>query len=49
VRVSQTGSDGAEVVLRFIGPGNIFGTVALFADCYPADATALSDTLEALE
>ena len=48
VRISQTGSDGAQVVLRFIGPGNIFGTVALFTDrCYPADATALSDTLEA--
>jgi CRP/FNR family transcriptional regulator, nitrogen oxide reductase regulator len=48
VKISQTGSDGAQVVLRFIGPGNIFGTVALFTDgCYPADATALSDTLEA--
>lgn len=48
VRISQTGSDGAQVVLRFIGPGNIFGTVALFTDgCYPADATALADTLEA--
>jgi CRP-like cAMP-binding protein len=48
VRISQTGSDGAQMVLRFIGPGNIFGTVALFTDgCYPADATALADTLEA--
>ncbi|MBV9529871.1 MAG: Crp/Fnr family transcriptional regulator, partial [Bradyrhizobium sp.] len=48
VRISQTGSDGAQVVLRFVGPGNIFGTVALFTDgCYPADATTLCDTLEA--
>ncbi|MGO9357429.1 MAG: Crp/Fnr family transcriptional regulator [Xanthobacteraceae bacterium] len=48
VRISQTGADGGQVVLRFIGPGNIFGTVALFTDgCYPADATALADTLEA--
>ena len=48
VRISQTGSDGAQVVLRFVGPGNIFGTLALFTDgCYPADATTLSDTLEA--
>ncbi len=48
VRISQTGSDGAQVVLRFVGPGGIFGTVALFTDGrYPADATALSDTFEA--
>jgi CRP-like cAMP-binding protein len=48
VRISQAGSDGAQVVMRFVGPGSIFGTVALFTDgCYPADATALSDTLEA--
>ena len=47
VRISQTGSDGAQVVMRFIGPGNIFGTVALFTDgCYPADATTLWETLE---
>jgi CRP-like cAMP-binding protein len=47
VRISQTGSDGAQIVLRFIGPGGIFGAVALFTDGrYPADATALSDTIE---
>ena len=32
VRISQSGSDGAEVVIRFIGPGEMFGTVALFTD-----------------
>jgi CRP/FNR family transcriptional regulator, nitrogen oxide reductase regulator len=48
VKISQTGSDGGEVVVRFIGPGETFGTVALFTDRrYPADATALIDTLEA--
>jgi len=48
VRISQTGSDGAQVVMRFVGPGEMFGTVALFTDGrYPADATALADTLEA--
>ena len=48
VRISQTGGDGAQVVLRFIGPGETFGTVALFTDGrYPADATALRETLEA--
>jgi CRP-like cAMP-binding protein len=48
VKISQTGGDGGEVVVRFIGPGEMFGTVALFTDgCYPADATAVTDTLEA--
>lgn len=48
VRISQSGSDGGEVVVRFIGPGEMFGTVALFTDRrYPADATALGDTVEA--
>ncbi len=48
VRISQTGSDGAQVVVRFIGPGEMFGTVALFTDGrYPADATALGETVKA--
>jgi CRP-like cAMP-binding protein len=48
VRISQTGSDGAQMVVRFIGPGEMFGTVALFTDGrYPADAIALQETLEA--
>lgn len=48
VKISQTGSDGGQVVMRFIGPNEMFGTVALFTDgSYPADATALTDTLEA--
>jgi cytochrome c553 len=48
VRIAQSGSDGAQVVIRFIGPGEMFGTVALFTDGrYPADAITLVDTLEA--
>ncbi len=48
VRISQTGSDGAQVVVRFICPGEMFGTVALFTDRrYPADATAIGETIEA--
>jgi len=47
VRIAQCGSDGAQVVLRFIGPGEIFGTVSLFTDGrYPADAITLAETLE---
>jgi len=48
VRISQSGSDGAQIVMRFIGPGEMFGTVALFTDGrYPADAVAFTDSLEA--
>jgi CRP-like cAMP-binding protein len=32
VRIAQLGSDGAQVVIRFIGPAEMFGTVALFTD-----------------
>lgn len=48
VRIAQSGGDGAQVVVRFIGPGEMFGTVSLFTDGrYPADAVALVETLEA--
>jgi CRP-like cAMP-binding protein len=48
VRIVQTGSDGAQTVMRFISPGEMFGTVALFTDGrYPADAVTLVDTFEA--
>lgn len=48
VRITQSGSDGAHIVIRFIGPGEMFGTVSLFTDGrYPADAMTLSETLEA--
>ena len=48
VRIAQSGSDGAQVVIRFIGPAEMFGTVSLFTDGrYPADAITLAETLEA--
>jgi CRP/FNR family transcriptional regulator, nitrogen oxide reductase regulator len=48
VRIAQSGSDGAQVVIRFIGPAEMFGTVALFTDKrYPADAITLTETVEA--
>lgn len=39
IRIVQTGRDGAQVVIRFIGPGDMFGTAPLFTDhLFPADA-----------
>lgn len=47
IRISQSGSDGAQVVVRFITAGEMFGTVALFTDRrYPADAETLVDCVE---
>lgn len=47
VRISQSGSDGGQIVVRFLGPGQIFGAVALFTDRqYPADADTLTDAVE---
>lgn len=48
VRISQIGSDGGEVVMRFIRPGEIFGSVGIFTDDrYPADGTTLIESIEA--
>ncbi len=47
VRISQSGSDGAQVVVRFITRGEMFGAVALFTNHkYPADAETLVDSVE---
>jgi len=47
VRISQSGSDGGHVVLRFVGAGDIFGVAAAFADRrYPCDADALASCVE---
>jgi CRP-like cAMP-binding protein len=47
VKIAQTGAEGQQVVIRFIGPGEMFGTLAMFIDGkYPADAVAVSDCVE---
>jgi CRP/FNR family transcriptional regulator, nitrogen oxide reductase regulator len=45
VRIAQSGGGG--VVIRYVGPGQIFGALALFhGGRYPADATTLTDCVE---
>ncbi len=47
VRISQSDSAGAQLLVRFIGPGEMFGTVALFTDGrYPAEAATILDSVE---
>lgn len=44
IKIVQTGADGQQLLVRFVGPGETFGTVALFGDHrYPAEAVAVSD------
>jgi len=42
VRIVQGGADGGQAIVRFIAPGEMFGTVPLFTDHrFPADAVAV--------
>lgn len=46
VRIAQS-NGGDSVVIRYVGPGQIFGALALFhGGRYPADATAVTDCVE---
>ncbi|MGB6603458.1 MAG: Crp/Fnr family transcriptional regulator [Steroidobacteraceae bacterium] len=47
IRIAQSDEDGEQLVVRFIGPGETFGTAALFTDhAYPAEARAVVDSIE---
>lgn len=47
VKIVQARPDGAQSVLRFIGPGEMYGTVAALMDKpFPADALAVVDSIE---
>ena len=47
IRIGQTDHSGAQLVVRFIGPGEMFGTVGLFTDhLYPAHAETVMDSIE---
>ena len=46
VRIAQ-GDRGNQVVIRYVGPGEIFGALALFhGGHYPAEATAVTECVE---
>lgn len=47
VKIVQTRPDGGQSVIRFIGPGEMYGTVAALMDKpFPADAVAVVESLE---
>ncbi len=46
VRIEQTGSDGGRAIVRFIAPGEMFGSVPIFTTrSFPADAIAAEPSL----
>ena len=47
VRIAQSDADGGQLLVRFIGPGETYGTVGLFSGHrYPAQAIAAVDCVE---
>ncbi|MBP2229480.1 CRP-like cAMP-binding protein [Azospirillum agricola] len=49
IKIVQTGPDGQQIVVRFIGPGEMFGTVPMFTGGgYPGDAVAMADCVALL-
>ncbi len=47
IRIAQSGEEGGQLIVRFVGPGEMFGTVALFTDRrYPATAVTVIETVE---
>lgn len=47
VKIQQSGTDGQQVVVRFIGPEEMYGTLAMFLKGgYPGDAVAVTSGTE---
>lgn len=47
IRIAQGDSEGALLVIRFIGPGETFGTLGLYTDhMYPATAITVTEAIE---
>jgi CRP-like cAMP-binding protein len=47
VKIVQTRADGGQSLLKFVGPGEMYGTVAAMMDRpFPADAVAVVDSVE---
>jgi CRP-like cAMP-binding protein len=47
IRISQGGAEGGQALIRFVGPGEPFGSFGMFVDgCYPAEANAVAASVE---
>jgi len=49
IKIQQTSPEGSQVVVQFVGPGEMYGTLAMFLRSgYPGDALAVTDSVEAV-
>jgi CRP-like cAMP-binding protein len=47
IRIDRSAEDAGNLVIRYVGPGEMFGALALFhGGGYPADAWAITDCVE---
>lgn len=46
IKIQQASPDGQQVVVQFVGPGEMYGTLAMFLSGYPGDALAVTDSVE---
>jgi CRP-like cAMP-binding protein len=45
-RLAQTAPNGSRVIVKYVRPGEIFGSPALLGRFYPTDATAVNECVE---
>jgi len=47
IKIQQTTPEGQQLVVQFVGPGEMYGTLAMFLPGgYPGDAVTLTDSVE---
>lgn len=46
IKIVAANAEGQQVVVQFVGPGEMFGTLAMFLAGYPGDAVVVSDGLQ---
>lgn len=46
IKIQHASPDGQQVVVQFVGPGEMYGTLAMFLSGYPGDALAVTDSVE---
>lgn len=48
IKIQHTTLDGQQMLVQFVGPGEMYGTLAMFLAGYPGDAVAVTDSVELL-
>lgn len=46
IKIVATNAEGQQVVVQFVGPGEMFGTLAMFLNGYPGDAVVVADGVQ---